>query len=285
MRNLLIHTGPARLAAGLGVLAMSGVLAACGSGSPKAAPASAAAPVSISVVAACQALQGWDSSNTTADKSISSQLTGTRAGTDFNRLMRAINGGDAAAVGAAGKVVSSDCGAAGVVVNMTTTVTDPNGKTCQALDASGYCPGDDPSQSASPSPSPAPTMTRQTDMLVFKVWGSGYPSIQYGSDSNSNSPSGGYGPLGDGNVLPWSASLTYDSGALYYALSAQLEGYGDISDSVTEVITTYCSDGSHKTEDFPLASGHSSGGYNIAQAEYAGGDTGNATQAESDAGC
>jgi hypothetical protein len=54
---------------------------------------------------------------------------------------------------------------------------------------------------------------------------------------------------------------------------------------VTEVITTYCSDGSHKTESFPLASGHASGGYAIAQAEYAGGDTGNATQAESDAGC
>ena len=54
---------------------------------------------------------------------------------------------------------------------------------------------------------------------------------------------------------------------------------------MTEVITTYCSDGSHKTESFPLASGHASGGYNIAQAEYTGGNTGNATQAETDAGC
>jgi hypothetical protein len=43
--------------------------------------------------------------------------------------------------------------------------------------------------------------------------------------------------------------------------------------------------GSHHTESFPLASGHASGGYNIAQAEYTGGDTGNAQQAESDAGC
>jgi len=128
-------------------------------------------------------------------------------------------------------------------------------------------------------------MTHQADTVVFKVWGSGYPSIQYGTDSNNNSPPGGYGPLGNGNALPWSASLTYDSRALYYYVSAQLQGYGDISDSVTEVITTYCSDGSHKTESFPLASGHASGGYNIAQAEYTGGDTGNATQAESDAGC
>jgi hypothetical protein len=128
-------------------------------------------------------------------------------------------------------------------------------------------------------------MTRQTDTIVFKVWGSGYPSVQYGTDSNNNSPPGGYGPLGDGNALPWSATLPYDGGALYYYVSAQLEGYGDISDSVTEVITTYCSGGSPKTESFPLANGHASGGYNIAQAEYTGGATGNATQAESDAGC
>jgi hypothetical protein len=131
----------------------------------------------------------------------------------------------------------------------------------------------------------APTMTRQTDTVVFKVWGSGYPSIQYGSDSNNNQAGGGYGPLGDGNPLPWSASLTYDPSALYYAVTAQLEGYGDISDSVTEVITTYCSNGNHPTESFSLASGQASGGYAIAQAEYTGGDTGNAQQAESDAGC
>jgi hypothetical protein len=79
--------------------------------------------------------------------------------------------------------------------------------------------------------------------------------------------------------------LTYNSSALYHAVSAQLQGYGDISDSVTEVVTTIRSDGSHKTESFPLASGNASGGYAIAQAEYAGGNTGNAAQAESDAGC
>jgi hypothetical protein len=146
-------------------------------------------------------------------------------------------------------------------------------------------PAAGPSASTSPSATPAPTMTRQTDIVVFKVWGSGYPSIQYGSDSDSIDTQGGYGPLGDGNALPWSAFLTYDPGALYYAVTAQLEGSGDISDSVTEVITTYCSSSSPKTESFPLASGSASGGYAIAQAEYTGGDTGNAQQAESDAGC
>jgi hypothetical protein len=128
-------------------------------------------------------------------------------------------------------------------------------------------------------------MTRQTDIVVFKVSGSGYPSIQYGTDSDNNQAQGDYGPLSDGNALPWSASMTYNPNALYYAVTAQLEGYGDISDSVTEVVTTYCSNGVHKTESFPLASGQASGGYAIAQGEYTGGDTGNAQQAESDAGC
>lgn len=141
------------------------------------------------------------------------------------------------------------------------------------------------SSAAQPSAPAAPAMTRQTDRVVFRVSGSGYPSVQYGSDSDNNDVPGGYGPLGDGVALPWSASMTYDPNALYYAVTAQLEGSGGISDSVTEVITTYCSDGSHKTEKFPLAHGHASGGYAIARAEYADGDTSNATQAESDAGC
>ena len=155
--------------------------------------------------------------------------------------------------------------------------TDPNGEQCVALDSSGYCPGDDPT--------PTPTMTRQTDTIVFKVWGTGEPSIQYGTDSSNNNPSDGAGPLGDGNYLPWQASMTYDPGALYYAVTAQLEGSGSIHDSVTEMVTTWCSGSKPNTESFPLASGNASGGYGIATAEYASGDTGNATQAESDAGC
>jgi hypothetical protein len=141
-----------------------------------------------------------------------------------------------------------------------------------------------PPASGSPSP-PTPTMTKQTDTVVFRVQGSGYPSIQYGSDSSNHQATGGYGQLGDGNALPWSATMPYDPGAQYYAVSAQLEGSGSITDSVTEVITTWCSDGTHKTESFPLANGSASGGYAIATAEYTGGDTGNAQQAESDAGC
>jgi hypothetical protein len=164
----------------------------------------------------------------------------------------------------------------GTCVTSSPLPTDPNGQSCTTLDSSGYCPGDDPV-----------TMTKQTDTVVFKVEGSGYPSIQYGTDSINDQASGGYGPLGDGNALPWTASLPYNPSALYYAVSAQLEGSGSISDSVTEVITTYCSNGHHKTESFPLANGSASGGYTIAQAEYSslGSGTGNASQAESDAGC
>lgn len=135
------------------------------------------------------------------------------------------------------------------------------------------------------SAAPAATMTKQTDEIVFKVWGTGEPSIQYGTDSSTNNPSSGAGDLGDGNYLPWQASMSYNPAALYYAVTAQLEGSGNIKDSVTEVVTTWCSGSKPKTENFPLASGNASGGYAIATAEYDSGDTGNAEQAESDAGC
>ena len=229
----------------------------------------------------CEQLQSFSSSDTAGNQTISLWLDGSQAGKDFNRMMHDISTGDAAGASAAASALSADCTkAANITLSLTITVTDPNGKTCPALDSAGYCPGDNP-----PPPTPTPTMKSQTDTIVFAVTGSGYPSIQYGTDSNNNQASGGYGPLGDGNALPWSASLPYNPSALYYAVTAQLEGYGDISDSVTEVITTYCSNGTHKTESFPLASGHASGGYAIATAEYAGGNTGNSAQAESDAGC
>lgn len=146
------------------------------------------------------------------------------------------------------------------------------------------------SPARSPRP-PAPSMAKQTDTVVFRVRGTGYPSIQYGSDSSDHQATGGYGPLGDGNALPWTASLPYDPSAQYYVVTAQLEGSGSITDSVTEVIKTWCSDGTRKTESFPLAHGSASGGYAIASAQSnglgsgLGSGTGNAQQAESDPGC
>lgn len=204
-------------------------------------------------------------SNAGLQAKIAADAHGTRFAADFKSW--ATSPSDTSVL--AGKV-GADCAAVDVLNGGTPISTTP------------------PSQAAAPTPSPtppAPTMTNQTDQVVFKVWGSGYPSITYGADSSSNQVPGGNGPLGDGVALPWSATVTYSVGALYYAVTAQLEGSGAISDSVTEVVTTWCSGQAPKTESFTLASGNASGGYAIAQAEYAGGDTGNALPAESDAGC
>ncbi len=148
----------------------------------------------------------------------------------------------------------------------------------------------DPAATQAPAPTDtpaaAPTMVSQSDIVVFSVTGSGAPSIQYGNGATTNNPNDGAGPLGDGNYLPWHASMTYSPGALYYAVTAQNEGSGSISDTVTEQVTTVCSNGTH-TESFPLANGSANGGYGIASAQYnnLGSGTGNASQAESDAGC
>jgi hypothetical protein len=256
-----------------------------------------ALPAAGDAAAACEALAAWENgpatdtlSNDPAAARIAHLGAGTQFGTDFNTWMNDMNQANADAALADGNQVSADCAAAGVpgaLVAAATTApaaaaqqTDPNGQQCAALDSQGYCPGDDPS----PSP-PAPTMTKQTDRIVFRVAGNGEPSIQYGTDSSTNNPSDGAGPLGDGNYLPWTASMPYNPSALYYTVSGQLEGSGSIHDSVTEVVTTWCSWSKPKTESFLLASGNASGGYGIATAEYASGNTCNATQAESDAGC
>ena len=71
-------------------------------------------------------------------------------------------------------------------------------------------------------------MTRQTDVIVFRVSGTGYPTIQYGSDSNSND-------LPNGTALPWSGTVTYNPAPCTTRFPRSSRGYGDISDSVTEV--------------------------------------------------
>lgn len=83
---------------------------------------------------------------------------------------------------------------------------------------------------------------------VFKVWGSA-PSgadITYGSDGENL----------DGSGLPMTKTLSVKDDALYYQISAQLQGGGDIQCSVTI-------DGKTKT-------GHARGGYNICSAQLNG---------------
>jgi hypothetical protein len=90
-------------------------------------------------------------------------------------------------------------------------------------------------------------MLSQTDIVVFSVTGTGEPSIQYGNGATTKDPSDGAGPLSDGNYLPWHASMTYSPAAEYYAVTAQLEGSGDISDTASTCAKPFSS------ADFPEA--------------------------------
>jgi hypothetical protein len=109
------------------------------------------------------------------------------------------------------------------------------------------------SNNSTSSPSGSPAASGGT--VVFMVSGNAPDgvSITYGSDTVNDSPSGTLGPLGSGTPAPWQASLPYNSSALYYYVSAQLQGSGSISCSVS-------GPGSE-------VNGQASGQYNICQAE------------------
>jgi hypothetical protein len=87
------------------------------------------------------------------------------------------------------------------------------------------------------------------DQVVFKVWGSAPAGVDitYGSDSDSI----------QGHGLPMTKTLKLKDDAMYYNVTAQLQGGGDVHCSVTV-------DGKTKT-------GHASGGYNICNAQLSGG--------------
>ncbi|GAA3355250.1 hypothetical protein GCM10017744_017050 [Streptomyces antimycoticus] len=105
---------------------------------------------------------------------------------------------------------------------------------------------------AKPKPKPKKSEEAPAGTAVFKVWGSA-PSgvdITYGSDGENL----------DGSGLPLTRKLKVKDDALYYQISAQLMGGGDIRCSVTI-------DGETKT-------GHARGGYNICSAQLNGDFTG-----------
>lgn len=81
---------------------------------------------------------------------------------------------------------------------------------------------------------------------VFKVSGSAPAGVDitYGSESDNRQ---------GGSSLPWSHSLHVDDNAQYYAVTAQLQGGGDIKCSLTI--------------DGVTGHGHASGSYNICQVE------------------
>jgi hypothetical protein len=120
---------------------------------------------------------------------------------------------------------------------------------------------------AKPAPAPTVTVTKTAkpaavkakpkkaapaapkDKVVFKVWGSAPAGadITYGSDSDNL----------QGRGLPMTKTLPLKDDSLYYSVTAQLQGGGDVHCSVTV-------DGKTKT-------GHASGGYNICSAQLNGG--------------
>jgi hypothetical protein len=138
-------------------------------------------------------------------------------------------------------------------------------------------PSTAPADPAPTAPSAAPATTApakpavtetSTDLFVkFTVTGTGQPTIQYGSDSDTRGGGGHLGALGEGNYLPWSATMPEDDNALYYDVTAQLQGYGDITATVSEVTVHHYSNGTTKTETRVLKTAHASGSYNIAMAE------------------
>lgn len=92
-------------------------------------------------------------------------------------------------------------------------------------------------------------------LVTFKVWGTapsgalGPLDITYGSDSDNRK-----GAWKNGR---FEATLPFTDSALYYSVSAQLQGSGDIHCSVTVAGTT--------------KRGHASGGYNICSAQLSSG--------------
>ena len=133
----------------------------------------------------------------------------------------------------------------------------------------GTCAAVSAAAPATPSAS-AVTRIRTRTLVIFRVRGDAGASgadITYGSDSDNISPPEGLGMLGTGSAVPFTGSLRSRSSALYYAISAQLQGSGDITCSVSLKVTAFYSDGTHRSKSKVVAHGHAVGGYNICDAQ------------------
>jgi hypothetical protein len=111
------------------------------------------------------------------------------------------------------------------------------------------------------TPPPAAATTPPPDVTVhFSCTGSGQPSITYGSDTDSITPPGSLGELGNGVPLPWHAKLKFDPDAEYYSINAQLQGGGSIKCQIRIQAAGYST---------LTYTGRASGGYNIADVQVA----------------
>lgn len=119
---------------------------------------------------------------------------------------------------------------------------------------------------STPAYTPAAAPVLHATRVHFYVWGTGVPSITYGSDSDNRDGGGTAGELGDGNVLPWHASMRFRGDAQFYSMDAQLEGSGG-GDLHCKIVVT-----GPGIDPLIVSSGHASGGYNICSAQAAPND-------------
>ncbi len=136
----------------------------------------------------------------------------------------------------------------------------------QAVKSGGYTPPAYAAPIVAQTSSPSNTSDTVAH-VVFKVTGYA-PSgvdITYGSDSDNRSPHGYLGVLGSGTPVPWHGSVRYDKNALYYSITAQLQGSGDIRCYVILKVTSR--QYPRISESKIMASGHASGSYNICDAQ------------------
>lgn len=106
------------------------------------------------------------------------------------------------------------------------------------------------------APSPTPAATPAPEQVTFHCTGHGGVDITYGPNGSSHSAS----------RLPFKRVVPLDAGALYYAVSAQLQGGGDVS-----CTTTVQTDDLLGYAQTVSNSGSADGGYNIASAEVCSG--------------
>lgn len=133
-------------------------------------------------------------------------------------------------------------------------------------------------QSPPPAPSPTPTLTKQTTVYVYTLTGTAPATIQYGDMSNEiNVP---------GTPLPWTGTGEAPQEGNQIAIYAVMHGNGPDTATISERITTTCSNGTSKTETFQLQSDTESGDGNSVAPQYdIGFSDPNDGTAEQDAGC
>lgn len=108
-----------------------------------------------------------------------------------------------------------------------------------------------------PEPAPEETTLEEPTEIAFEVTGEAPNGVDitYGSDTDSRSGNSSTDEYGMPTAtLPWEESLKIDDNALYYSVTAQLNGGGDINCGLV-------------IDGETVAKGHASGDYNICSAQ------------------